>query len=98
MTESESGGVVNGLGKTVSQLEKVVSASLRPLPTETGDGSYVKDSSNTGIVRDLGRMDLSDVKTIVELTKNAATGEPLNDKQYIMERLIQVRCCNRWDG
>ncbi|KAE8340946.1 hypothetical protein BDV24DRAFT_151607 [Aspergillus arachidicola] len=90
MAESESGGVINGLGKTVSQLEKVVSASLRPLPTETGDGSYVKVSNSTGIVRDLGRMDLSDVKTIVELTKNAATGEPLNDKHYIMERLIQL--------
>lgn len=95
MTEQESnGGVINGLGKTVSQLEKVVSASLRPLPTETGDGSYVKESTSTGIVRDLSRMDFSDVKTIVELTKNATTGEPLNDKHYIMERLIQV-CCRK---
>jgi linoleate 8R-lipoxygenase/9,12-octadecadienoate 8-hydroperoxide 8R-isomerase len=91
MAESQNTSVVNGLGKTVSQVEKIVSASLRPLPTETGDGSYVKELSSTGIVRDLGRMDLSDVKTIVELTKNAATGEPVDDKQYIMERLIQVR-------
>ncbi|KAB8072880.1 heme peroxidase [Aspergillus leporis] len=90
MAESQNTSVVNGLGKTVSQVEKIVSASLRPLPTETGDGSYVKELSSTGIVRDLGRMDLSDVKTIVELTKNAATGEPVDDKQYIMERLIQL--------
>ncbi|KAF5864651.1 hypothetical protein ETB97_006928 [Aspergillus alliaceus] len=90
MAEGQSASVINGLGKTVSQLEKLVSASLRPLPTDTGDGSYVTESNSTGFVRDLSRMDLNDVKTIVEITKNAATGDPVNDKQYIMERLIQL--------
>ncbi|KAE8349730.1 heme peroxidase [Aspergillus coremiiformis] len=90
MAESQNASVINGLGKTVSQLEKIVSASLRPLPTDTGDGSYLTESNGTGIVKDLGRIDLNDVKTLVEITKNAATGEPFNDRQYIMERLIQL--------
>ncbi|KAE8144928.1 heme peroxidase [Aspergillus avenaceus] len=90
MAESQNSSILSGLGKTVSQIEKVVSASLRPLPTETGDGSYIAESKGTGFVTDFSRMDLGDVKTIVEITKNAATGESVNDKQYIMERLIQL--------
>lgn len=90
MGEATNGSMLNGIGKAISQLEQTVSASLRPLPTETGDGTYVPKSTDTGIVQDLSHVDLGDVKTIVELTKNAATGEPVDDKQYIMERLIQV--------
>lgn len=81
---------MQGIANTVSQLEKVVSASLRPLPTETGDGSYIAESTDTGLAQDLRHVDLEDVKTMLEITKNATTGKPINDKEYVMERLIQV--------
>lgn len=86
----EDSSNMQGIGNTVSQLEKVISASLRPLPTETGDGSYIAKSTDTGLAQDLRHVDLEDLKTVLEITKNATTGKPINDKGYVMERLIQV--------
>lgn len=80
----------NGLEKTVSQAEQALRASLRPLPTETGDGTYIKDKSPTGLVRDMSHMDLKDIGTILDVVKNAASGSPIDDREYIMERVIQV--------
>ncbi|THC94398.1 hypothetical protein EYZ11_006127 [Aspergillus tanneri] len=90
MMDQTSTSVLNGVTKTFSQIEKVVSASLRPLPTDTGDGTYMASSNSSGIVKDISQLDLNDVKTMVDLTKNVATGEPVDDKQYIMERTIQL--------
>ena len=81
---------VAGTEKSISQLEQVVASSLRPLPTETGDGTYVKGNTTTGLAKDIGHIDLKDVKTIVEVAKSAVTGDPVNDREYIMERVIQV--------
>ncbi|KAJ5585548.1 Psi-producing oxygenase A [Penicillium hispanicum] len=81
---------VNGSQNPVAQIEKVVAASLRPLPTETGDGTYVKTNTMTGLAKDIGHFDLKDLKTVVEVAKSAVTGEPWNDRHYIMERVIQL--------
>ncbi|PYH96256.1 heme peroxidase [Aspergillus ellipticus CBS 707.79] len=90
MTENSKHSIINGFGKTASQVEKVVSASLRPLPTVTGNGTYVTKPSQTGLVQDLSHVDLNDIKTLVEVAKDAATGEPVNDRHYITERIIQL--------
>lgn len=77
--------------KTISQIEQVVAASLRPLPTETGDGTYIpEEPSDTGIAKDLLYVDLNDVKTMVEVSEIEAMGEHVDDRHYIMERIIQV--------
>lgn len=80
----------NGFEETFSQIEQAVSASLRPLPTETGDGTYIKDKSPTGLIQDIRNIDLSDIGTIVDVIKNAASGSPIDDREHIMERVIQV--------
>lgn len=90
MGEGKEAAFFNGIGSTISQLESAVSASLRPMPTETGDGTYIGDSSQTGLAKDLSHVDLGDVRTLVDVVKKAATGEPVDDKKYIMERVIQV--------
>lgn len=92
MAENNGKSDSNGLAQSISQLEQAVSASLRPLPTETGDGSYVKDSSSTGLVKDLSHIDLADIKTILDVIKSAATGDLIDDRKYITERVIQVSC------
>lgn len=92
MAKSDQNSIRGEIEKSLSQLNNVVSASLRPLPTETGDGTYVTDSSaTTGILKDLGYVHIKDVETLVDVTKSAATGDPVNDREYIMERIIQVR-------
>lgn len=60
------------------------------MPTETGDGTYVKKSQSTGVAKDLTHIDLNDVKTMVDVTKDGVTGQPVDDREYIMERVIQV--------
>ncbi|KAJ5949253.1 Psi-producing oxygenase A [Penicillium verhagenii] len=80
----------NGIGNKISQVEQVIASSLRPLPTETGDGTYIKEATTTGFLKDLGHINLKEVKGIVEVAKDAATGEPWNDRQYIMERVVQL--------
>ncbi|CEL05332.1 Putative Psi-producing oxygenase A [Aspergillus calidoustus] len=86
--------ILGGLGQSISQLENVVSASLRPLPTETGNGTYIAESTETGLVaglvQDMATVDVGDIRTLVEVIKNSATGEPVDDKSYVMERTIQL--------
>ena len=79
----------NANGK-IAQVEQVVAAALRPLPTQTGDGSYVQTPIVTGLAKDLLHFDLKDAKTLAEVAKTAVTGEAVNDREYIMERVIQV--------
>lgn len=85
-----SNNSANGIGTEISNVEKVIASSLRPLPTETGDGTYVKTPTTTGLAKDLGHFNLKDVEAIIEVAKDAVTGEPWNDREYIMERVVQV--------
>jgi linoleate 8R-lipoxygenase/9,12-octadecadienoate 8-hydroperoxide 8R-isomerase len=77
-------------GNKIAQVEQVVAAALRPLPTQTGDGSYIQAPTVTGLAKDLLHFDLKDAKTLAEVAKSAITGEAVNDRDYIMERVIQV--------
>lgn len=90
MAEANGNSNANGVEKSIAQIEQAVSASLRALPTETGDGTYVRDPSSTGLAKDIRHMDLKDIGTIVDVVKNAATGDPIDDRKFVMERVIQV--------
>lgn len=74
----------------LAQIEQVVTAALRPLPAQTGDGSYLQEPTVTGLAKDLLHFDLKDAETLAEVAKGAITGEAVNDRDYIMERVIQV--------
>ncbi|KAK2858498.1 hypothetical protein FQN49_004674 [Arthroderma sp. PD_2] len=78
------------IGQGVADVGKAISASLRPLPTASGDGTYLPKAEKTGILDDLAHMKLGDAGTLAEMAKIAATGELVDDKRYIMERLIQL--------
>lgn len=90
MVLHNGGSHVNGFEKSAAQAKKVVAASLRPLPTETGDGTYVENKHATGLAKDITHIDISDVRTAVDVVKGAATGDPINDRTYLLERVIQV--------
>ena len=86
----ENNGTANGGQNPIEKIGKVVEASLRPLPTETGDGTYVQTKKTTGFAKDLKHIDVNDVKTLVEVAKSAVTGDPVDDRDYIMEGIVQV--------
>ena len=68
----------------------VIKASSAPLPTKTGDGSYITSTKSTGILSDLIHLRPSDIPTLIDYVKTAVTHDPLNDKTYLTERLLKV--------
>lgn len=92
MTEpTNNNSVRKRIEDSFTQISGVIHASLRPLPTQTGDGSYLVDSSvQAGILKDLGHFNIRDVETLIDVVRNAANGEPVDDSTYLMERVIQA--------
>lgn len=84
----------NGKENPLSQLKQVIASSLRPLPKETGDGTYVSKDTVTGLSKDLGHFSVKDVEALADVVKSAVTGNAVNDRDYVMEQVIQV-CCKR---
>ncbi len=68
----------------------VIKASAAPLPTETGDGSYIANTKPTGLLDDLVHLQPDDVRALIAETKSKLTGDPWNDKTYLMEGLLKA--------
>lgn len=68
----------------------VINASTAPLPTQTGDGSYIASSKPTGLLDDLVHLQPSDIRTVIDQAKSTLTGDPMNDKTDQMERLLKL--------
>lgn len=84
------------IAATFEKYAQLIHASQRPLPTQTGDGSYIEHESSTGILQDLAALGFKDVRTVTDLVKTKASGELVNDKTMLMERVIQVWCSFPW--
>lgn len=69
---------------------QLIHASERPLPTQTGDGSYLDHKEPSGLMSDVRALGFKDVRTLMDVMKNKATGELQDDKTYLMEHTIQV--------
>ncbi|KAI9838713.1 MAG: hypothetical protein M1838_004543 [Thelocarpon superellum] len=76
--------------QTFQQFKQLLQASLRPLPAETGDGSTVEKAKVTGLVKDVESSKPKDALTLLEVLKESVTGAPDNDREYLMERVIQL--------
>lgn len=87
-------------GEVVAVFDKfaqVLHASRRPLPTQTGDGTYLEHETSTGLFQDLRSMGFKDVATLRDVMKNKVKGDLVDDKTMLMERIIQV-CFNTAAG
>ena len=76
--------------QVIASVHALINASARPLPTQTGDGSYVIPPVTTGLIQDLRKMDISDVESVLNLVTTSVTGKATNDKTYFMEKLIKL--------
>ena len=72
------------------QFAQLVSASRRPLPTQTGDGSYLEHEVPSSLFQELKTLGFKDMKTLKETLVNKASGALNDDKTMLMERVIQV--------
>jgi hypothetical protein len=71
----------------------LVHAAQRPMPNQTGDGTYVEENAeHSSIWSDMRALGFKDAKTLGEVLKNTASGDDVDDKGMLMERAIQV--CN----
>lgn len=89
------------VSESVVQLRTLLKASQSPLPTQTGDGSALPQQETDGfwkdvneIIRDISRPDIKDVEGLIETVKLTALGQPMDDKEYLMESVRQppLRC------
>ncbi|KAE9992939.1 hypothetical protein EG327_007247 [Venturia inaequalis] len=88
----------DGLGKDFRQKASLIGATRRPLPDQTGGGANlddrpisldVMDKVNESL-RDLSHLGIKDVETLLKVVKLGKSGEPWEDKEYLMEHLIQT--------
>lgn len=85
--------------QSLQQMKTLLSAVKAPLPTHSGDGSYLPQPEKENlwedvneIFRDIGRQDVKDLDGLFKAVKASKLGQPLNDKQYLMESMIAVAC------
>ncbi|KAI4156503.1 MAG: hypothetical protein LQ340_000229 [Diploschistes diacapsis] len=65
---------------------------MRPLPKQTGDGTYIKKPDHDGILKSLLSLNIGDTTTIADTLRAKITSEPVDDKTYHMERVIKLAC------
>lgn len=78
---------VDGLFEKYAQL---IHASQRPLPSQNGDGTYAEQDTSTGLFQDLKSMGFKDFGTLKNVLESELSGELVDDKSMLMERVIQV--------
>jgi len=69
---------------------QIINVSRQPVPDQSGDGTYMEKEETTGLFADMKNLGFKDLKTLREVLGNRASGELVDDKTYIMERVIQV--------
>lgn len=72
---------------------QAIHASQEPLPNQTGDSTFLKHDQSSGLFDDIKTLGFRDINTVKDLIKNKASGELIDDKTYLMERIIQVPNC-----
>ncbi|CAG8008328.1 unnamed protein product [Penicillium salamii] len=75
---------------TFERFAQAIHASKEPLPNQTGDGTYLKHDKSTGLITDIKSLGFRDANTVKDLVANKASGELIDDKTYLMERIIQM--------
>ncbi|KAK5116380.1 hypothetical protein LTR62_007927 [Meristemomyces frigidus] len=92
---SEFAALRKKFSQAVTQLETLLKASHAPLPTDTGDGSALPPPKEStvrmlgDVIRDLGLEGPQKLKDLVKVGMTAATHGQLNDRDNLMERLVQ---------
>ncbi|KAF2792478.1 hypothetical protein K505DRAFT_246585 [Melanomma pulvis-pyrius CBS 109.77] len=94
---SELDKIRSKIGVPFKQVAALFNAALAPVPTETGDGTKLKPEEKNALYKkiegdlsDLSLLRISDVKTLIDIQKMKMSGEPTDDKTYLMEGLIRT--------
>lgn len=69
---------------------QAIHASQEPLPNQTGDSTYLKHDKSSGLIGDIKSLGFRDIGTVKDLIASKTSGELVDDKTYLMERIIQM--------
>ena len=75
---------------TFEKYSQVIHASQTPQPRQTGDSTFLEHDTTSGFFGDIKSLGFRDVNTLKDLIKSKASGELVDDKTMLMERIIQV--------
>jgi linoleate 10R-lipoxygenase len=75
---------------TFEQFAQLIHAAQRPLPIQSGDGSYLTKEESGGILADLKALGLRDIRTIRHIMEDKAGGKPQDDRLMHMEEVMQL--------
>jgi hypothetical protein len=90
--------VRNEISSGFKEWAALISAARRPLPDQTGDGTYLEpDLSDPdllqtlkGDLKDFSSLGITDLATLLEVLEKNKSGATWDDSKYLMEKLIQV--------
>jgi hypothetical protein len=89
-TETATARHHHAVEQLADQFKNVMYKAFRPLPTETGDGTENEKASEPSPFDALASLRPSDPETLFEMGLQKFTGADIDDKTYIMERVIEV--------
>ena len=95
-SSSELESVRERVDGALKSLADLLGAAARPMPKETGNGTYLADDPPDLLdrikvdIQNLSHLGISDVTTLLEAQKNYLSGTFMDDKHYLMEGLTNV--------
>lgn len=70
---------------------QLIHASLRPLPTHSGNGQYLgTEEDDSGTLANLKTLGPNDLKTAIQILDAKVGGKPQDDRKMLMEQIIQI--------
>ncbi|KAL8796662.1 MAG: hypothetical protein Q9195_001052 [Heterodermia aff. obscurata] len=87
--EDDSAGRVD-VEETFSNFAQVIHASNEPLPTQVGDAAGLEHKEPSSLMQDIKAIGFKDVGTLMQVVKTKATGEYQDDKNMMMEHVMQL--------
>lgn len=97
MAPSALDGMADKVRESLGAMGTLLSAMKAPLPTDTGDGSALPVEKNetmpstlATIIKDVSHLGFDTVEKVAKMTIRTKNGEYIDDKEYLMEYLINV--------
>lgn len=85
-----AGATRDTVESTFEKYSQIIHASQTPLPRQTGDSASLENDTTSGLFGDIKSFGFRDIGTLKDLIKSKASGELVDDKTMLMERIIQV--------
>jgi hypothetical protein len=89
-TETATARHSHAVEQLADQFKNVMYKAFRPIPTETGDGTEVEKVPVPSPFEELASLRMTDPDTLFDMSLTKITGGDIDDKTYIMERVIEV--------